>query len=249
MALESMRGERAVGESAPATLEGQERAPRVTRLDVALLGSVAISVAGNVVSAVLAAGWRAAVALDVVLAVYFAAMALRRDWRPLLGRLFLLGCVAGVIELFTDAAGEHVVHSLSYPAGEPMIWASPAYMPLSWALVLMQLGYLGWRLRGLVPRLPLGMACALAGICGGLLVPFYEEMAYHARWWQYAVAPRIGHTPFYVMLFEGAVAASLPLVLHQVERRPLRRALFAGAIVGLWMPWAALFSWLLIGRA
>lgn len=248
MTIDSLGDERVAETGGRAALGRRERAAWLTRLDAAMIGSVAISVVGNVVSAVLAAGWRTAVALDLILAAYFAAMALRRDWRALLGRLFLLGCVAGVIELFTDASGEHVVHSLSYPPGEPVLWASPVYMPLAWTLVLMQLGYLGWRLRGLAPRLSLGAACALTGLCGGLLVPFYEEMAYHAGWWQYAAAPGLGHTPFYVMLFEAAVAASLPLVLHQVERRAVWRAPLAGVIVGLWMPWAALFSWLLIGR-
>ena len=52
--------------------------------------------------------------------------------RPLLGRLMLVGMIAGICELFTDASGQYVVHSLIYPGGELTIWTSPVYMPLSW---------------------------------------------------------------------------------------------------------------------
>src|SRR5262249_30286691 len=108
--------------------------------------------------------------------------------------------------------------------------------------------YLGWRLRGLAPRLPVWGACLLVGGAGTLLVPFYEEMAYYAGWWQYATAPRIGHTPLYVMLFEGAITVVLPLLLFHLERRRLSCAVAVGALLGLWMPGAALGSWLLLGR-
>jgi hypothetical protein len=218
--------------------------------DAAMLGSLAVSVTADVVSARLAAGWRTSVAVTALEGAYFLALALLRPaWRGLLGRLFVVGLTAGVIELFTDAAGESVVHSLSYPPGEPLIWASPFYMPVAWALVLMQLGYLGWRLRGLVgARLSLWGAVGIAAFCGALVVPFYEEMAFHAGWWRYAPAPGFGHTPFYVMLFEGAIAAVLPLILFHIERRRASYAVAAGLLLGAWMPCAALAAWLLIGR-
>jgi hypothetical protein len=50
-----------------------------------------------------------------------------RTMRPLLGRLMLVGLIAGICELFTDASGQQVVHSLIYPPGEVTIWASPVY--------------------------------------------------------------------------------------------------------------------------
>jgi hypothetical protein len=226
-----------------------EPARGFTPLDAAVLGSVALSVTGNLIAARLAAGWPTSVALTALVGVYFLSLALRPVWRVLLGQLFVLGLVAGMVELVTDAAGEHVVRSLSYPPGEPLLWESPFYMPLAWALVLMQLGYLGWRLRGLVgTRLPMWGAVLISGLCGALLVPYDEEMAYHARWWQYAPAPGLGHTPFYVILFEGAIAAVLPLILFHVERRRTSYAVAIGLLLGAWMPCAALASWLLIGR-
>ncbi len=118
-------------------------------------------------------------------------------------------------------------------------------MPLAWTVVLTQLGYLGWRLRGLV-RLP--AALALCGLWAGANIPFYEEMAYYARWWRYAPAPALGHTPLYVILFEALIGASLPILLVALERRSWRAVALLGVVEGGWMPVAALAAWLLLGR-
>ena len=218
---------------------------RLTGLDWAMLGSVGLSVALNVVSAQLGRGCPTAALTDLAVSGYLLALARRRMWRPLLGRLFLFGAMAGMLELATDAAGEQFAHSLIYPANTPLVWASPIYMPLSWALVLTQVGYLGWRLGGAV-KLPWAML--LTALWAGANIPFYEEMAYHAGWWRYADAPRLGHTPLYVILFEALIGASLPLLLGAVERRPWRAAALRGALEGAWMLAAALCAWLLLGR-
>lgn len=247
---------------------------RLTALDAAFVGLLALTIVLDVVCAVFALGWPSAAATDVICALYVLAMALARPaWRPLLARLFALGLAAGVLELFTDFAGERVAHSLIYPAGEPLLWGSPYYMPLSWAIVLTQLGYLAWRLRGLgaggpadtstardlrrrrAPAragrrgVPLWLAMVITGLAGAALVPFYEEMAWYARWWRYTPAPLlIGHTPLYVLVFEGAIAALLPLLVGRLLARPLRYAVALGLLEGVWMPVAALAAWLAVGR-
>lgn len=224
-------------------------ARRFTALDAAFLGALALMVACHVAAALLARGWVTAAATDLLMALYLLAMAARPAWRPLLLRLFVLGLVAGMLELFTDASGEHVAQSLHYPIGEPMLWDSPLYMPLSWAIVLTQLGYLGWRLRGLVPPLRLWLAVALAGLAGAATVPFYEEMAYHAGWWRYTpVMLHVGHTPIYVLFFEGGIAALLPLITRRLLARPMWHAALLGMVVGVWMPVVALLAWLTVGR-
>ncbi len=239
--------------------EGLRRNPvlvhkaRWTALDGAVLISIALGIVLNIAAALLQRGWTTAALADTIVGGYLLALTLRPSWRPLLARLFLFGAVAGVVELATDAAGERFARSLVYPRCAPTLWASPAYMPLSWAIVLTQLGYLAWRLRGLV-RLPLAMA--LCGLWAGANIPFYEEMAYHARWWRYAPAPGLGHTPLYVILFEALIGASLPILLRAVDRRSWRavdrrswRAVaFVGLVEGGWMAAAALVAWLLIGR-
>ncbi len=142
----------------------------LTPLDLAFAGLLALMVACHLVAARLAAGPITAVLTDALAGIYLLALTLRPAWRPLVSRLLLLGLVAGILELFTDAAGESVAHSLVYPAGGPMLWASPLYMPFSWMIVLTLLGYLGWRLRGL---LPLWLGIAITGLWGALNIPFY----------------------------------------------------------------------------
>jgi hypothetical protein len=166
--------------------------------------------------------------------------------RPLLGRLMLVGLVAGICELFTDASGQYVVHSLIYPMGELTIWTSPLYMPLSWLVTLTYLGYISWRLRAL---LGWRVAILLCGLLGAIDIPLFEEISYHGGWWRY-VPTRLmfGHTPVYVALFEGLVVAALPLLLNRLERRSWIETLVLGGIVGLWMAISALTAWLLLGH-
>jgi hypothetical protein len=79
-------------------------------------------------------------------------------------------------------------------------------------------------------------------------VPFYEEAAYHAGWWRYApTVLHLGHTPAYVLLFEGLVAAALPLLTLSLLRLRWPMIAVRGALLGLWMPCAALLAWLLLG--
>lgn len=167
-------------------------------------------------------------------------------FRPLLGRLMLVGLVAGICELVTDASGQYVVHSLIYPVGELTIWTSPLYMPLSWLVTLTYLGYISWRLRAL-----LGWrgAILLCGLLGAIDIPIFEEISYYGGWWRY-VPTRLmfGHTPVYVAFFEGLVVAALPLLLDRLERRSWVETLALGVIVGIWMAISALTAWLLLGH-
>jgi len=221
-----------------------------TQLDAAMLASLAAVIACDSAAAILHAGWVSSAVIALAMTALLVAYAARRAWRPLLARLLLFGLIAGLLEVGTDAAGEHVVHSLSYPA-QPMLWDSPLTMPLSWMIVLTQIGYLAWRLRSRRPnglRLPLWAASALLFAWGALNIPLYEELAYYANWWRYAAAPHIGHTPFYVLLFEGLIAATLPWLLADVTRRTWRAVAFRALILGVWTPSAALIAWLLIGR-
>lgn len=220
-------------------------ARRFTWLDGVMLGTIALSLSLDVIAAIMAAGWWTSAVISLLMVSVLAGIAsLVPVVRPLLLRLMVIGFVGGVCELFTDAAGE-ALHSLAYPANEPMLWASPLYMPLAWTVVLTQLGYLGWRFRA---RFAPGWAALFTGLCGAFHIPFAEEMAYHAGWWRYQPIHTLGHTPLYVVLFEGLIAAALPLLLARVEGRTLGQVVVLGGIVGLWMPWAALCAWGLLGH-
>lgn len=214
--------------------------------DLAFAGLFVLMALCHLAAALLARGWITAAISDGVILCYLAGMLRARpEWRPLIARLLLFGLVAGVVELATDAAGEQVAHSLIYPAGEPMLWQSPLYMPVSWMVVLTLLGYLGWRLAGLAP---LWLATALAALAGMLIIPFYEESAWYAGWWRYTTLPRLGHTPVYVFAFEGAVVAALPLLLRGLERIAPARVVGRGLLLGAWMPLVAFVTWRLLGQ-
>lgn len=214
--------------------------------DRAFLGLFILMALCHLVAAVLARGWMTAALSDGIVLTYLAGLLRARPlWRPLIGRLLLFGLVAGIVELATDTAGEQVARSLVYPAGEPMIWQSPAYMPVSWMVVLTLLSYLGWRLAGL---LPLWQAAVFGGLAGMLIIPFYEESAWYAGWWRYTTLPRIGHTPLYVFFFEGGIVAVLPLLMRGLERLALRWVLIRGLVLGGWMPLIAFIAWRLFGQ-
>jgi hypothetical protein len=244
-----MQAETRTVSSIPGAGELDPTARRLTTLDAAFLALLGLMIAGHIAAAILARGWITAALIDTLALVYLAALLARSAWRPLVGRLMLLGLVAGIFELFTDAAGHQFARSLFYPQGQPLLWDSPFYMPLSWMIVLTQLGYLAWRLAGLLPggRIP-WRVILLTGLAGAVNVPFYEEVAYHAGWWRYApTVLHLGHTPAYVLLFEGLVAAVLPLLTLELLKLRLPMVAARGAILGLWMPCAALLAWLLLG--
>lgn len=219
-------------------------------LDVAMIGLLVLLVVCHVAAAILAAGWRTAALTDLLGTSYLIVLlALRPAWRPIVARLMLFGLVAGVSELATDAAGEHVVHSLSYPPGEPQLWSSPVYMPASWMLVVSLLAYLGWRLWQFTPHLPGIIPVALTGLVGAILVPFFEETASYALWWHYTPTRLLlGQTPAYVLLFEGLVAAVLPLLTASLPKLAWSRVALRGVALGAWMPVVALVAWLALGR-
>lgn len=227
--------------SAPVSLRRDAPLP-----DLAFVGMFVLMALCHLVAAVLARGWNTAAISDGIVLGYLASMLVARpEWRPLMTRLMLLGLMAGMVELFTDAAGEQVARSLVYPTNEPMLWQSPAYMPVSWMVVLTLLGYLCWRLAGLFSR---WRAMALAALAGLLIIPFYEESAWYAGWWRYTTLPRIGHTPVYVFAFEGGIVALLPLLTRGLERVAPSRVIVRGLLLGAWMPLVAFVAWRLLGQ-
>ena len=189
--------------------------------------------------------WSSVGTITIILSLYLLTLLCWQHIRPLLGRLLLASFLAGICELFTDASGQSVAHSLIYPMGQPTLWTSPLYMPLSWMVILTHLGYVAWRLRALVG---VRKAALIGGLLGAIQIPIYEEMAYYGGWWRYKPTHlMLGHTPLYVLLFEGLIVAALPLLYDRIERRAWLHVALIGIIVGAWMPFAALFSWLLLG--
>jgi hypothetical protein len=57
---------------------------------------------------------------------------------------FIFSLTAGFAELIADAWLVDYTKTLFYPIPEPMLLRSPAYMPFSWTVVLLEVGYMGW---------------------------------------------------------------------------------------------------------
>ena len=137
-------------------------ARKITRFDLAIAVVVVLDFVLTYVDAV--TRWLYVGIIDLLLSALL--LALLIGWsamRPLLGRLMLAGLVAGFCELFTDASGQQLVHSLIYPPGELTLWASPIYMPLTWMITLTYLSYLGWRTRALLGWRFAVLLCGLVG--------------------------------------------------------------------------------------
>lgn len=239
---------------APPTLAKTERekylsqlaaARKITRFDLAVAVVVLLDFVLTYVDSV--TKWWYVGSIDLLLSALLLALLLGgRVIRPLLGRLMLAGLVAGICELFTDASGQQLVHSLIYPPGELTIWSSPIYMPLTWMVTLTYLGYLSWRIRAL---LGWRFAMLLCGLIGAIDIPLFEEISYYGGWWRYVPTHlMLGHTPAYVSLFEGLLVAVLPLLYDRIERHSWLETAAMGVIIGIWMAVAALSAWLLLGH-
>jgi hypothetical protein len=221
------------------------KAHKITQLDVAMAIVILLDFVLTYIDSV--TKWWYVGFIDLFLSALLLILVIsRRMVRPLLGRLMMAGLVAGICELFTDASGQHIVHSLIYPARELTIWTSPIYMPLSWLVTLTYLGYISWRLRAL---LGWRIAILLCGLLGAIDIPFFEEISYYGGWWRYVPTHlMLGHTPAYVALFEGLVVAALPLLFDRLERRSWIETVVLGVVIGIWMAISALTAWLLLGR-
>jgi|CXWL01.1.fsa_nt_gi hypothetical protein len=161
--------------------------------------------------------------------------ALRGRGGETLSRLFAMGLVAGMFELLVDWGLVHWVHNgrLTYTTGSDVVLlASPIWMPLAWACVIVELGYPAIRLYALLRRPAL--ATLVTAIGAGVTVGFYEYFAYRAQWWRYEPAnAMIGdHCALFIPL--GEVLMFLPILpiaagLLGDEERPVARAVVGGA--------------------
>ena len=147
-------------------------------------------------------------------------------------RLAVFGAVFGTVELAADALCIRFTGTLDYsPAHSLLLGLSPWWMPLAWTIVAMQIGCLGaWA----IGRFGVWRGAILGATLGLVNIPFYEEMAYHAHWWQYIHCRMFGHTPFYIVIAEGVIGLALgPLAALALNSRDFRQAALLGILGGL----------------
>ena len=112
---------------------------------------------------------------------------------------------------------------------------SPPYIPFAWGDVLIQTGYVGWRIIQLKGR---GWAIFLTGVIGVATIPLYEWWANGAMWWFYRNTRMWGVVPFYIILGESFIASGLVLLIYRLEDRPWWLVPLLGVIQGFWI-WAS----------
>lgn len=140
---------------------------------------------------------------------------LEKQKSVLIGHLFVLGLITGIVELFADFLLVDVFEILIYNSQDPRIWCSPLNMPISWTCVVISQGYLVIRLVNLfesrMVNKKVAVICAalLGGALAGLTIGAYEALAFKASWWEYVNSPYMVFTyaPLAIILGEFATFA------------------------------------------
>ncbi|MEO1052916.1 MAG: hypothetical protein AAFX87_19935 [Bacteroidota bacterium] len=155
----------------------------------------------------------------------------------------MFGFIAGVLELWADHYSIATINKLVYPENEAFIWTSPAYMPFSWAVALVQLGYYSLLL---IRWKGLGVATVIMTLSGGFYIPLYEHLAKNADWWYYKDTPMIFNAPYYIIICEALLSALLPLMVLWVSRKNLFWSVVPGIIQGVWILLSAIIAFKLV---
>lgn len=187
---------------------------------------------------------RSAVALNLLNLALFVFYTTKTREKALACLLAAAG-VFGLVELLADLLCVRCTRTLDYAlAHSAMLLESPWWMPLSWALVAVQVGVLG---DYGIHRFGLLKGALLTGIFGALLIPFYEEMAWGAHWWRYKDCLMLGHTPVYIIGAEAVIGSGLALLGHFALRTcSFRTAALVGVVAGLVTIFGGVLGWGLV---
>jgi hypothetical protein len=133
----------------------------------------------------------------------------------LLGRFLIFVVFAGFTELIADAWAVDK-NTLYYPPDQPMLWHSPMYMPFSWVVVLIQVGFIGYLIS---QKVKMVYASLIMILIGTGLVPLYDGLAIHASWWHYQNTCMFWFTsvPYYAIIAEGLLMGSIPPLFRKCQ--------------------------------
>ena len=188
--------------------------------------------------------WKFAAGFSYLLFAVFALWAFIKKEDMLFRQVIVFTIVAGFTELISDWWIVSVKESLVYFPDEPMLVSSPLYMPFSWAVVFIQVGYLGW-LIGKGKRM--GYLVLITSAIGLLFIPMFEHLAKGADWWYYQNCRMISYVPYYIIASEVAVSAALPFFFKWMEkRRSYLWAVLFGIAQGLWIWISCMIAYFLL---
>jgi hypothetical protein len=190
---------------------------------------ITVSVAG--ISAHFRLTWRSGFALAFGMYGVLALFAFRRK-DIFLKKLLWFGITAGIVELIADCWLVKSTGTLIYPLDEPMIFCSPLYMPFAWAVILVQIGYLGWLISN---SEKMWVSMVLSTLIGFAVIPLFEHWAKNAGWWYYQNCKMIFNTPWYIIFGEGLICCFLPLFFKYIHTKDYKHQVLLGLIEGLWI--------------
>lgn len=202
---------------------------------VFILSTLALVAAWIITNSFFKTGWVTALILSFLVLIIDFVYIIKQD-DEFLGKLVIFGLAAGAAELLADAWLVEQTKTLFYEQGEPLLVDSPIYMPVAWAVVLVQIGYIGYWIS---QRNGLLLGTLATGVIGGVIIPIYESCAKGAGWWFYNDPEHmIWNAPYYIILGEFILALALPALFIQVRKRQFYWAVPLGVLMGLWI-WAA----------
>ena len=189
-------------------------------------------------------GWKSAAFNTGFMSLLFALYIIKFRDSYLLGWA-IFGVAAGFTELIADWWLVNRTQSLVYAQDEPMLVASPIYMPFAWALLLLQIGAIGHWLARCMPML---RAALLTGLVAGVNIPLYESLARTADWWIYQSTPMVWGAPYYIILGEFLLALPLVWMAVWIEKLgPVKGGVLFGIVEGLVILIAYVIAWWLLG--
>ncbi|MEM1205626.1 MAG: hypothetical protein AAGN66_20515 [Acidobacteriota bacterium] len=208
-------------------------------LTMLVLGSITANVAAK-----FQMGWQAACTAAVLLNVLVLAYLVRfRD--GVIGRFYVLALIAGVCELLSDYWAVSLRGILVYPADEPHLWKSPAYMPLAWSATLVEFVFIASWLGEKIGRIK---AALLLASVGAVFLPLNEYLAKFSGFWYYQDCWMLwGIVPVFLILAESVIVAVLPWFAHWAKSADWWTLAILGVLQGAWMYFVTEASWLVMG--
>jgi hypothetical protein len=208
-----------------------------------VLLTMAATTGAAILGALFAPGWLVPTLVNLAVnGAFLVFIVVRKD--GILGRLFLMGSVAAVVELLISDPAFVTRHVLVYEPGGPFVVDSPLYMPLSWIFLIVQIGAIS---RWAVERWGLARAMVLMAVLGGVNGPMYEFLAQYSKLWYYQNCWMVRGVPIFVIASELMIGAAVPLAVRRLPRLTLQTSAVVGLLLGVWTWVTGLVTFALVG--
>lgn len=150
----------------------------------------------------------------------------QQPWGMVFARLLPLGLATALFSIFPDylLTRGFGAAQRAYPPEEPRLLVTPPYALLMGACFVVEVGYAGLRLGGLLVRrwagqTGLGLALVATGLAAAVWAIGYEFLAIKARWWAYRAGRSVvehGLAAYVIVAYFFTFMGFLPLFSRYV---------------------------------